>query len=388
MREAKFPVRALPSLLRDGFRAIFSENLSEVPPEHVLPSLPLVSERLLRAAILARGIKNDNYFLARTVALAAKRLIKATESMPPQPVRPLPVFHVDDGPPEEFRRRYVERSRPAVLRGYRSGAHAWTVDGFIKRFGDMAVYLTDVQSGAHRLRPLKEISEHAPSGGSLYAQNTWQIFEKHPELIDEAGFEGIRPFLGPRAGEKPFAMQAFISKRRSTGTIYHCANLFNVNVQIVGEKEWTFIDPNFMLYLYPFLSETNTYQSCLVQGLDPASDEERFPMFRRCPRYSVVLRPGDVLINPTWWYHAIRNVSDETMAVTMRWLPIHNTNRVYNFLFDYAPRPTTEWNAHDGVTEAIASGRAHRAWFPPGPSTRPPRESALPKFAPQRVQSD
>merc|ERR1719261_369418 len=30
-------------------------------------------------------------------------------------------------------------------------------------------------------------------------------------------------------------------------------------------------------------------------------------------------RSADVMLNPPWWWHAIRNVSDETVAVASRW---------------------------------------------------------------------
>ena len=50
---------------------------------------------------------------------------------------------------------------------------------------------------------------------------------------------------------------------------------------------------------------------------------------RYCPIYSVTLQPGDVLYNPPWWGHAIRNITDKSVAISNR----------YKYFFLHMPRP-------------------------------------------------
>ena len=64
---------------------------------------------------------------------------------------------------------------------------------------------------------------------------------------------------------------------------------------------------------------------------------EETPLYRYCPRYTVELEPGDMLLNPPWWYHAVQNLSETTVGVSTRWLgpffsPRKNTNHLYTFL--------------------------------------------------------
>ena len=49
-------------------------------------------------------------------------------------------------------------------------------------------------------------------------------------------------------------------------------------------------------------------------------DREFFPAFAHCPIFEVTLEPGDLLLNPPWWWHAVRNVSETTVGVASRWI--------------------------------------------------------------------
>merc|ERR1712037_545052 len=68
-----------------------------------------------------------------------------------------------------------------------------------------------------------------------------------------------------------------------------------VHGQVDGTKRWYFIDP---------------YDN----------DESVMPAFKYCPYFHTDLQPGDVLFNPTWWGHAIRNTSEKTVGIAARWL--------------------------------------------------------------------
>jgi hypothetical protein len=42
--------------------------------------------------------------------------------------------------------------------------------------------------------------------------------------------------------------------------------------------------------------------------------------FLKIPRYETVLEPGDFLFNPSWYWHAVKNKTDYTIAVANRYL--------------------------------------------------------------------
>ena len=43
-------------------------------------------------------------------------------------------------------------------------------------------------------------------------------------------------------------------------------------------------------------------------------NSQAFPLFQYCPVYSTVLDEGDVLFNPPYWWHSIRNVTETTVG--------------------------------------------------------------------------
>jgi hypothetical protein len=48
-------------------------------------------------------------------------------------------------------------------------------------------------------------------------------------------------------------------------------------------------------------------------------NKEAFPLFEYCPVYHATVGPGDVLFNPPWWWHAIKNVTPTSVGVATRW---------------------------------------------------------------------
>ncbi len=48
-------------------------------------------------------------------------------------------------------------------------------------------------------------------------------------------------------------------------------------------------------------------------------NEQAFPLFKYCPVYTAEINAGDVLFNPPWWWHSIKNVTPTTVGVASRW---------------------------------------------------------------------
>ena len=122
--------------------------------------------------------------------------------------------------------------------------------------------------------------------------------------------------LHPRAG--PLPIQFFLG-RGGTGTGFHCANGFNWFYMIEGSKKWTFVDPRWTVLTFPALNRGALYQSCAVTDPNTVLDKYK-PLWRVCPRYAAIVEPGDVLLNPPWWWHCIENLTKDSTAVATRWM--------------------------------------------------------------------
>jgi hypothetical protein len=83
--------------------------------------------------------------------------------------------------------------------------------------------------------------------------------------------------------------------------------------QIMGRKKVILFAPNQAPYLYP-MKTYNTYQPCWVRPEKP--DYKRFPEFSNATKIEVVLNPGELLVQPAGWFHAVYCLDSPTFSVS------------------------------------------------------------------------
>lgn len=83
--------------------------------------------------------------------------------------------------------------------------------------------------------------------------------------------------------------------------------------QIMGRKKLVLYAPDQAPYLYP-MKAYNNYQPCWVKPEAP--DYERFPEFVKASGIEVVLNPGELLIQPAGWFHAVYCLDSPTFSVS------------------------------------------------------------------------
>ena len=99
---------------------------------------------------------------------------------------------------------------------------------------------------------------------------------------------------------------------RGTGTTLHCAMKSNIFYNVKGKKKWTFIDPKYSPYLSAVLSNNGIF---VVSKLNYFKDKS---ILRNIPKFEYILDEGDVLFNPSWWWHCVENLSEYTIGVANR----------------------------------------------------------------------
>ena len=83
--------------------------------------------------------------------------------------------------------------------------------------------------------------------------------------------------------------------------------------QIMGRKKFILYAPDQAPYLYP-MKAYNNYQPCWVKPEAP--DFDRFPEFAKARGMEVVLYPGELLIQPAGWFHAVYCLDSPTFSVS------------------------------------------------------------------------
>ena len=255
----------------------------------------------------------------RAVAYCAKR------GFPEAPERPLPTFDWETRSAQEFVREHIDRIPcPVVLKGFGRDTPAvrdWSVDSFVDRFPDAEVQFIEGDRG--RL-------ERVRSEGR-YAHNAETLFGEDDRLEAELQVDRLVPY----AGSLEYHYSQMFLGYKSTGSPLHAANTWNFFLMVNGAKRWTFIDPDHFEFVHTALTDNLVYWLSDSLSFPHFVDAERHPMFRYCPRYTVVLEPGDVLLNPPWWWHAIENLTPSSVGVSSRWssqLMTEPTNRMFLML--------------------------------------------------------
>lgn len=83
--------------------------------------------------------------------------------------------------------------------------------------------------------------------------------------------------------------------------------------QIIGRKKLTLYAPNQAPHLYP-MKAYNNYQPCWVSPEKP--DFKTYPEFSKAKGIEVVLQPGELLIQPAGWFHAVYCLDSPTFSVS------------------------------------------------------------------------
>lgn len=222
----------------------------------------------------------------------------------------IPEYDWQNGDPETFYRTFVVRPHPVILRGFMKDKPllkelGW--DTVLAKYGDEDVFLTKRELDGYPGK-LREVEN-----SSVYLHNSEKIFNKYPEIRKLFEYQRLEPYLHQKVGYE----QIFVG-RAGTGTPFHHAAVYNMFYQIHGRKQWWFIDPYDTVLGYP-LSMAGKAANILFALFPNEYNTEAFPLFQYCPIYSAVLNPGDVLFNPPWWWHAIKNVDETTVGVASRW---------------------------------------------------------------------
>jgi hypothetical protein len=265
----------------------------------------------------------------------------ATAELPPLTgdIQSIDCFDAAEFDAGALKRWFRDGMRPVVLRGFAKD-HAcvrqWSPEYFLERYGDFRMWYSSTEQLFVENALLSDLIKNTLAGDKsrAYVENLSDIFNSFPELHDQIGLDHVADYLGDAASYHKIA-QLFIGGP-GTGAAFHCANELNCFLQIYGQKKWTFVHPRYSFAMYSTIFNKGIFVGSLVKHNAPRRFlEAKQPLYNRIPKLQVVLDPGDMLINPPWWWHAVNNLGKATIAIASRWRILSEylpQNPLYDFV--------------------------------------------------------
>ncbi|WP_157377299.1 cupin-like domain-containing protein [Burkholderia ubonensis] len=345
-------------------------HLSEYEPRQAVHGLDRceAARQRYQQRLLARTILQDHHYEREAMAADCEEIFAAIAGENPVAAAvPLPRVDFRTISPEAFHENYVRRPHPVVIENVGHDASSYHLDALVERYGDDIVPMMRIDTGENYEGPLAELLE-----GKSYLANSDRLFVDHPELEQNLYSSSFAPYTKMTR----ISSQLFISNG-GAGSPSHFGKIANTFYQLEGVKVWSLVDPAFLYLVYPLLLPGDAVTALHWQD---ESDHERCPLFRFCPRYEAVLRPGDVLWNPYYWFHSVKNRTKRSVAVADRWFGVPGKDflspaPLYDFASTLCPQSVdvdtyVQWmQIQQSVTkrkipwyERVSHGRRYRAF--------------------------
>lgn len=245
----------------------------------------------------------------------------------PQENLPLPSVDAEKITPELFMKLTENKTKPLVIRGLIKNSEAvknWGPNFFSENYGKtelLTLKIPENFSNAynsfndaldfHKIPLGESIKRMQSEEETLYLNNITQIFASHPELADHLELNHLQRLDNYLDANHWLKINLFMGGP-DTGSSLHCAVGGNFFFNVYGQKRWILIDPNYSKYLRSTPSKRFAF---VISEYDIENPSD---ILNRIPKYEVVLEPGDVLFNPPWWWHYVKNVTDFTIGCAIR----------------------------------------------------------------------
>lgn len=212
-------------------------------------------------------------------------------------------------------KKYISENIPFVIRNLKlSIFDNYTFESLIKKLeGERVLFSPNTPKCPHqKYGYFSEIMFN-----NCYLSNITSVFKnhsiltKHDELI-------LKKLTSGDMNSK----QLFVGNNKNSGTRLHSAFTNNFFLNIVGQKKWTFFNPNSTPLLYPYFSKYgiyNTSESRFLSFDDYLQYKDKFPLIEYADRFEYIIQPKEILYNPSSWWHSIQNMTEKTFAISTRW---------------------------------------------------------------------
>lgn len=229
---------------------------------------------------------------------------------------------------KELFEKYIKIGKPVIIEGGAkdwSCVGKWTPEWLVENYGDEGItYMDstpmDMKEGNFSVRKgvFKDIIEAIEAEDQSKYIRFSPLLEDHKNLLKEFDEKWLAKMRHSFSNGRK--LQLFVGPKGSK-TDLHCAVEFNFFTQIYGEKHWYLCAPTNDIALDP-LNLGFAYFTSTFNPDNP--DFEEFPLAAAIDFYECTLKPGDILFNPSSWWHHVTNKST-SIGVGFRWFNMYRS---------------------------------------------------------------
>ena len=293
----------------------------------------------------------SNYFFSKSRPLNPEIVDGLKQNLRPlgkAQFRELPRFKVEDITPRVFQDA-IRESIPFVIENLLGNADMlnWNVDYLDRHIGKIEVPIHQLTANGYtsgeinRKGTFHEVFEdmRLGLGARKYIDNVSDVFDQCPQLMKDIPLDRLKQYMARRF----WGQQLFLGGKE-TGSRFHCASQCNLFIMVDGIKNWLFAHPRASVLFQPRMNPYGIYSYSDVYDLH-TPDEQAQTLFDRIPLLRTSLAKGDVLLNPPWWWHSVKNATAQTIAMATRWEAPYflNDNWFYSIIQFLTPHQIRLW---------------------------------------------
>ncbi|QSQ16076.1 cupin-like domain-containing protein [Myxococcus landrumensis] len=276
-------------------------------------------EAVAEHSAVRHGLQSSHRRQELEALLATRAVLHAQHHPGPSP---LAVERQRGLSPDAFFERYFVRNQPVIVEGLLEDWPAlkrWTPEWLAERFGDEAVEVMagrgaepDPDFHAERLRRTQSMrSLVAQVRGARESDDVYLVARN--SLLLKPAFRALLDDLRPPSGfihpdlSAPDSVHLWFGPAGTLSNLHH-DHLNILFCQVLGRKRFWLLPPCETPRLY---NDRGLYSAVDIR----APDARRFPDFARASLHSCVVGPGDALLIPVGWWHAVQAL-DVSLSVT------------------------------------------------------------------------
>lgn len=242
----------------------------------------------------------------------------------------MPVPVLEGANVDDFIKNYRDKLQPVVLKNAASSwplFQKWNPDFFAEQYPEDPVILFDAAIENSKLAysdgketkstSLSEFIASMKNGGKDYAR-LLPLLDQHPELLKDMDVDWLTS-ASNNGSKNSIKHQLFIGGA-GTSTSMHCAIGSNLFIQVHGRKQWWIYSNKYAPLLEPIVDRSVFFRS-------EANGEKPEGILKKAEGWTVVLEPGDILYNPPFFWHQVRNL-DMNVGVGFRWFSLSSILKV------------------------------------------------------------